>query len=54
MSSGCTTINYSKECALDLRIVGLTQDELDQLPRHKQFKSEWNDSLLKEACPKGE
>ena len=51
MSSGCgTTINYSKECLLDLKIVGLTQEELDKLPRVKQFKSEWNDSILQEAC----
>ena len=51
VSSGCTTVNYSKECLGELKIVGLTEEELSKLPRNKQFRIDWNDSMIKEICP---
>lgn len=50
--SGCASAPlYSLECQGELKVVGLNQEELDLLPRVKQFRIEWNDEMLKELCP---
>lgn len=47
----CSTIkSYSKECLMELHVLGFTEEELLLISEDKRYKTEYNDLMIKEGC----